>query len=167
MSGKVRKQAQSEAAYAASGDVDVLPGLSERQSRAVAMLAEGRSRLRVARLLEVDPKTVRRWTAIPEFAAALAAVRREGIELARTRLGGALETAVGTLLTVLRDKTTPAAVRVRAAEIVLARAGLDEKTPESDEGGDKPLTDEDLALARRFLDERDEQERMPRTGGGA
>jgi len=69
----------------------------------------------------ISVRTLLRWLKIPEFAAAYREARRSVILQTIGRLQQASAAAVATLLRIMLDPATPAAVRVRAADCVLAQ----------------------------------------------
>ncbi len=117
-----------------------------RRERALAMLVEGESPIRVAKLVKVNKSVVYDWLKMPAFADELArrieerdGALRQGVERARRRLHGAAFDAADTLVQmatgdlILPDETDDDrrvraprvdTGRVRAAEAVLNRVGL-------------------------------------------
>lgn len=93
--------------------------------QALEWMAEGMSDSEVARRLGFKQPVVWRWrTQDPRFVAALAEVRRAGLERASCLLDRNATSAVEVSLVLMRDENVPAAVRLRACEVVLDRSGL-------------------------------------------
>ena len=75
-----------------------------------------------ARQVGIDAKTLLRWLKIPEFQAAYLAARRTAYSQAVARLQQGTSAAATTLLKTMIDPSTPASVRVRAAEAIFNHA---------------------------------------------
>ncbi len=95
-----------------------------QQGRAIELLIEGRTIPETATELGVTRATVWRWTQEPDFVARLAAARAGRLTGALDRLEGAVSDALEAMVSILRDESQPAAVRLKAAESILSRAGL-------------------------------------------
>lgn len=93
--------------------------------KALEWMADGMSDSEVARRLGFAQPVVWRWrTHDPRFVAALAEVRRVGLERASCLLDRNATGAVEVSVVLMRDETVPPAVRLKACEIVLDRSGL-------------------------------------------
>ena len=102
-------------------------GLDERHERAIARLVAGQKASAVAAEIGVSDRTLRKWrTENSAFMSALAAAQNEAFRDGEQRAAGMLDIALDALHEVLTDSTSPAAVRVRAAEVIIART-LDAK----------------------------------------
>jgi hypothetical protein len=88
---------------------------------AQAMFEHG-SVQKAAAALDMSEVTVWRWTQKPEFQEAYNQVRREALSRSSGRLLHGSSAAAATMLKLMLDPSTPAAVRVRAAEGVLGHA---------------------------------------------
>jgi hypothetical protein len=75
-----------------------------------------------ARAAGVGEKTRRRWMREPQFQARYLQARREGVSQAIARLQQHTGVAGTILLKLMTDPNVPAAVRLRAAESVIAHA---------------------------------------------
>jgi len=107
-------------------------GLDPRQVLALAGLVAGRKPSDVAAEVGISARQLHRWrTEDPAFAAALAEAQADTVDAGRIRLGGLLDSALDAIESVLRDDGAPAAARLRAAELVLARVGLDAPKPDA------------------------------------
>jgi phage terminase small subunit len=95
--------------------------LSPRQQRAVvALLSTGEVKAAAAEA-GITRETLHRWLRDPVFLAAVREAEAEALdELSRllVRLG---RTAVGTIARAMSDPATPAATKVRAADVALSR----------------------------------------------
>lgn len=96
------------------------------RSLALEMLAAGASNPEVARALSLNRATLWKWRQAPEFAAELARLRQPILDAVRPDLLAMATRAVDLLSGLLADETAPPAVRLRAAEIVLERSGIDD-----------------------------------------
>ena len=92
---------------------------ARKQEEAIVALLTQRNVEEAARAIDVAPKTLLRWMQIPEFDAAYRKARRAAFGQATARLQQATGAAATTLLKVMVDPSTPASVRVRAADSVL------------------------------------------------
>ena len=103
--------------------------LDERHERAIVALVAGRKPSVVAEEVGVTARQLRRWrTENPAFVSALTRAQAEAYSEARERVAGMLDAALDAVAEVLADKSAPAAVRVRCAEIIMART-LDANGP--------------------------------------
>jgi hypothetical protein len=67
-------------------------------------------------------RTLMRWLKLPEFQAAYREARRTAYSQAVAKLQQGATAAATTLLKVMLDQTTPASVKVRAAECVMSHS---------------------------------------------
>ena len=95
---------------------------SRRQEQAIVALLEHPTLEKAAVALGVSDVTLWRWMQQPEFQEAYRKARREAFSQSVARLQHASQAAVGTLLRVMTDRESPAASRVRAADVVLQTA---------------------------------------------
>src|SRR5271157_3773652 len=93
-----------------------------KQEEAIAALLSQRNVDEAARVVGVDPKTLLRWLKVPEFQAAYRQARREAYSQSIARLQQGTTAAATTLLKTMIDASTPASVRVRAAEAIFNHA---------------------------------------------
>jgi hypothetical protein len=93
--------------------------LTPNQVAALAALLAGSSVRAAAKAARVDPATVHRWLNEPAFRAAQQAGRRELAQQSLAQLQGITEVAIGVVKELMTDKTKPASVRLRAAQIVI------------------------------------------------
>lgn len=98
---------------------DSRDNLTPNQVSALAALLAGRSVRAAAKAAGVDPATVHRWLNDPSFRAAQQAGRRELAQQSLAQLQGITKTAIGVVEELMTDKTKPASVRLRAAQIVI------------------------------------------------
>lgn len=89
---------------------------------AIAALLSHRSIEEAAREVGVSPNTLVRWMKEPEFQTACQEARRTVFSHAIGRLQDAVGAAATTLLKIMLDPNSPAATRLRAAEVVLEQA---------------------------------------------
>ena len=99
----------------------------QKMERIAQAMFEHGSVQKAAAALGMSEVTVWRWTQRPEFHEAYSEVRREALSRSGSRLLHGSNAAAATLLKLMVNEGTPAAVRVRAAEDVLQHA---EKTYE-------------------------------------
>ena len=95
--------------------------IGRKKEAAIAALLTSQRLEDAARTAGVSVRTLVRWLKIPEFATSYREARREIILQTIGRLQHASTAAVSTLLRTMLDPATPAAVRVRAADCVLAQ----------------------------------------------
>jgi len=107
--------------------------LPHKRDQAIGALMTCLTVEKAAEAIGVHPNTLRRWMALPEFQAAHKRARREAVRQANACLQRNSGVAATVLLKMMADPTTPAAVRVKAAECVLERAS-------------KSLEDDDLEV---------------------
>ena len=96
--------------------------LGRKQEEAIAALLSQRSIEDAARVAGVGVRTLLRWLKLPEFDAAYRDGRRKAFGQAVARLQQGTSAAATTLLKVMIDSSTPASVRVRAADSVFNHA---------------------------------------------
>ena len=96
--------------------------LGRKQEDAIAALLTQRNVEEAARTAGIGTRTLLRWLKLPEFQAAYRQARREAFGQAVARLQQGASAAATTLLKTMIDPATPASVRVRAAECVIAHA---------------------------------------------
>ena len=95
---------------------------NSRVDRAIMALLEHTTLEKAAAAIGVSDVTLWRWMKQPEFQKRLRLARRQALAQCIGRLQQASPAAVGALLRVMTDQTTPAASRVRAAQSVLEHA---------------------------------------------
>lgn len=93
-----------------------------KKEEAIAALLVQRNLEDAARAVGISPKTLLRWMKEPEFDAAYREARRTAFGQAVARLQQGASAAATTLLKTMIEPSTPASVRVRAAECVLNHA---------------------------------------------
>jgi hypothetical protein len=91
-----------------------------KQEAAIAALLTQRNQEEAARVAGVSKRTLNRWLRLPGFQSACWEARRAGMFQANARLQQTAGPAVSALQKVIVDPNTPASVRVRAADCVLA-----------------------------------------------
>ena len=94
--------------------------LSPRQHRAILALLTQPTVAAAAMSSGVGQSTLYKWLGEPPFRQALAQAEGEAGAAAGRRLAVLAETALDTVADVMADPTTPAPVRVRAAEVILS-----------------------------------------------
>lgn len=100
--------------------------LDTRQARALEVYAQGSTDAEVAAELGVERSTAWRWrTMDPEFRGELRRLHAEATGAAAARLEGLVEKALDVLTSTLTDTQAPIALRLRAAQLVLERAGVE------------------------------------------
>jgi uncharacterized protein (DUF1501 family) len=92
-----------------------------KQEAAIAALLSQRNQEEAAQAAGVSKRTLNRWLRMPVFQTAYLEARRAAMSQANARLQQTASAAVSALLKVMVDPSTPASVRVRAADCVLAR----------------------------------------------
>jgi hypothetical protein len=93
--------------------------LGHRQEEAIAALLSQRNIEEAAKTAGISTRTMLRWLKLPEFQTAYREARRAAYSQAVARLQQGATAAATTLLKVMLDQTTPASVKVRAAECVM------------------------------------------------
>jgi len=107
--------------------------LSDKQCIAIEMLAAGKQPGQVARVIEVDPKTLYTWRQQESFRRAVMSRRRQLWGDISTRLRGLAHPAIDELETQLFDRYDRA--RFRAATSILRMIDV-KKCPDPEEGED-------------------------------
>jgi hypothetical protein len=95
--------------------------LTIKQKKALETLLQTGSVTAAAAMAEVSRETLYRWMEKDSFQAAIAAAESEALKSLSRSLLSLGEMATQTLETVMSDKTAPAGVRVRSADVVLGR----------------------------------------------
>ena len=85
----------------------------------MAALLTQRNVEEAARAVGVSVPTLMRWQKLPEFQAAYREARRAAYSQAVAKLQQGSTAAATTLLKVMLDQSTPASVRIRAAECIM------------------------------------------------
>jgi predicted transcriptional regulator len=93
-----------------------------KQEEALVALLTQRNIEEAARSIGVAPKTLLRWLKEKEFAEAYRTARRQAYSQSIARLQQATSAATTTLLKTMVDPSTPASVRVRAADSIFNHA---------------------------------------------
>jgi hypothetical protein len=96
--------------------------LKRKLEDAVAAMLTQRNTEEAARSVGVSTATLMRWQKLPEFQELFREGRRAAYAQAVARLQQGTSAAATTLLKMMVDPTTPASVRVRAAEAVFHHA---------------------------------------------
>ena len=94
-----------------------------KKEEAVAALLTQRNLEEAAKTIGIAPNTLLKWMKEPEFDAAYRAARRSAFGQSISRLQQASSAAVSTVLKIMVDANSPASTRLRAADIVMDRAG--------------------------------------------
>jgi hypothetical protein len=90
--------------------------LGRKQEQTIAALLTQRNLDEAAKAAGISMRTLMRWLKIPEFQTAYREARRTAYSQAVAKLQQGATAAATTLLKVMLDQTTPASVKVRAAE---------------------------------------------------
>ena len=90
-----------------------------KMEEAIAALLTQRNVEEAAKAVGVATKTLLRWMKEPEFQKAYREARRAAYSQAVAKLQQGATAAATTLLKVLLDPSTPASVRIRAAECIM------------------------------------------------
>jgi hypothetical protein len=93
-----------------------------RKERAILALLTARSIEDAARSSNIPPRTLYRWLKEPEFDAEYRRAKRAAYGQSVARLQQATSAAATTLLKTMIDASTPASVKIRAAEAILNHA---------------------------------------------
>jgi hypothetical protein len=96
--------------------------LGRKQEDAIAALLTQRNIEEAARTAGIGARTLLRWLKLPEFQNAYREARREAFGQAIARLQQGTSAAATTLLKIMIDASTPASVRVRAADSIFNHA---------------------------------------------
>jgi hypothetical protein len=95
---------------------------SRKKDEAIAALLTQRNIEEAARSIRIAPNTLLRWMKETEFDSAYREAKRAAFGQAIARLQQGTSAAATTLLKVLIDPSTPASVRVRAADSIFNHA---------------------------------------------
>ena len=93
-----------------------------KKEEAIAALLTQRNIEEAAKPAGIGANTLLRWLKVPEFQAAYREARRAAFGQAVARLQQGTSAAATTLLKTLIDASTPASVKVRAAEAIFHHA---------------------------------------------
>ena len=93
-----------------------------KMEAAVAALLTQRNMEEAARAAGISARTLMRWLKLPEFQAAYREARKAAYSQAVAKLQQGATAAATTLLKVMVDQSTPASVKVRAAECVMTHS---------------------------------------------
>lgn len=96
--------------------------LNRKLEDAVAAMLTQRSVEEAARSVGISTASLMRWQKLPEFQAAFREARRAAYGQAIARLQQGTSAAATTLLKTMIDPSTPASVKVRAAEAIFNHA---------------------------------------------
>jgi hypothetical protein len=103
-----------------------MPGHGSKFERkmeaAIVALLTQRNMEEAAQAVDIDVKTLFRWSKIPKFQAAYLEARRTAYSQAIARLQQGSSAAAATLMRIMVDPAAPASSKVRAAECILDRA---------------------------------------------
>ena len=91
-----------------------------KQEEAIAALLTHRGIEEAAKAVGISAKTLLRWMQQPEFAQKYREARRAAYSQSIARLQQASSAAAATFLKLMIDPNAPAAVRLRAADLVFA-----------------------------------------------
>ncbi len=92
-----------------------------KMTTVITALLSGQTGIQASKTTGVPETTISRWQRDPAFQSELATMRREVIRTSLDLLTAGARSASGEILTILKDKTVPASVRLRAATEVLDR----------------------------------------------
>ena len=107
---------------------DAVPFLADverqvpRLEGAVQILLTARNIEEAAKSVGIAPNTLLNWMKVPEFRAAYREARRAAYSQAVAKLQQGTTATATTLLKVMLDQSTPASVKVRAAECVMSHS---------------------------------------------
>jgi hypothetical protein len=93
--------------------------LKRKQEEAMLALLTNRSVEDAAHAVKIAPRTLYRWLNEPQFEKAYRTARRSAFGQGTARLQQASNAAVSSVLKIMVDQQTPAATRLRAADLVL------------------------------------------------
>jgi hypothetical protein len=96
--------------------------LERKQEEVIAALLTQRNMEEAARTAGVAPRTLIRWMKVPEFQKAYREARRAAFHQSIARLQQGTSAAATTLIKLLLDQNTPAAVRARVADSIFNHA---------------------------------------------
>jgi DNA-binding CsgD family transcriptional regulator len=128
--GHPRPQPAKTTALAKSSD------LSEKQNRALDLLAEGMSDTEVATVINIDRRTIYRWRRRPAFRRELQRLRTELREVATDRLHLLLPAAFEVLTRQMADPANARAYKAAALVIRSVIGNSLTRTPRSERSGD-------------------------------
>ncbi len=94
--------------------------LSPGQRQAINALAAGQDYPKAAKSAGCSIRTLQRWRKMPAFVAALREADAEHLSGLARALNAAGVEALEVMITIMRDKTAPPGVRLRAADNILA-----------------------------------------------
>jgi len=89
---------------------------------AIAALLTQRNIDEAAKAVGISPNTLLNWMKVPEFQGAYREARKAAYSQAVAKLQQGATAAATTLLKVMVDQSTPASVKVRAAECVMTHS---------------------------------------------
>jgi phage terminase small subunit len=95
--------------------------LTPKQRRAVQALMTAPTIAEAAKTAGCGERSLFRWLKDPVFLAELQAATRAAIDVTVRRMATLSVAATGTLAKTMTDADTPAAVKVRAADVILSR----------------------------------------------
>ena len=93
-----------------------------KQEEAIAALLTQRNIEEAAKAAGISPNTLLNWMKVPEFQKSYREARRAAFGQAIARLQQGTSAAATTLLKTMIDPSTPASVKVRAAEAIFNHA---------------------------------------------
>jgi len=96
--------------------------LSDKQLKAIDLIATGYRLIDVSRALKITDRTLRNWRNNPEFAIRLRQIESNNFDSAVSKLRSASSDVADTLLEICNNASVAPQVRVRACEIVLSYA---------------------------------------------
>ena len=94
---------------------------------AVNLMLEGLSDREIAKKIGISKVTAWRWRNTPEAAATLGAARNRQVERVNDRMSLLVDTALDVIEAVINDPEASPMVKVRAATVILDRAGITER----------------------------------------
>lgn len=128
--------------------------LTPEQLRAVSLFSEGLKNTQIAHELGVTPRCIQRWHKIPEFASAVAQIKKKAaektIEATATNISNRIQSllpkALGVIEHYLDSDEARASDRLRACHLVGTWAGLtQQKAPVSPSKGEEPQSQTGLS----------------------
>jgi len=93
-----------------------------KMEAAIAALLTKRNIDEAAKAVGISPNTLLNWMKVPEFQAAYREARKAAYSQAVAKLQQGATAAATTLLKVMVDQSTPASVKVHAAECVMTHS---------------------------------------------
>lgn len=94
--------------------------LTPRQVRAIGCLMTAGTLGEAAKSAGISERQLNRWMAEPQFMAAVEQAQRQALDVTLRRLTSLATAATGLIAKIISDPTVSAAVRLRAADSVLA-----------------------------------------------